>query len=213
LPFPGDIQVFTAQGDIPELAHLVDCIVFSTLGNQPAAATLSGGDLDGDKFFVSWDSDLIKMEVKDSLDYSLLVPQINSVPVITWEMRTHYFAHYSTSLGRITSLYWKWVNSNPSQRAYSSECKELCKLYARCVDGEKVLIPKKLRNPPPRPPEKMDILELLKQNIKDVADNKEFAAFLKLGPEHNRDTALDSYICDPVQLVCIMLLFLCNCAE
>jgi len=47
---PGDLQKFkVVQKD--ELAHLVDCIVFSTStkGERPAADLMSGGDLDGDK--------------------------------------------------------------------------------------------------------------------------------------------------------------------
>lgn len=52
---PGDLQKFKAvQKD--ELSHLVDCIVFSTRGNRPAADLMSGGDLDGDtcKFIPSF---------------------------------------------------------------------------------------------------------------------------------------------------------------
>lgn len=45
---PGDLQKFRVV-DRPELAHLVDCIVFSTRGKRPAADLMSGGDLDGDK--------------------------------------------------------------------------------------------------------------------------------------------------------------------
>lgn len=44
---PGDLQKFRAV-ERPELAHLVDCIVFSTKGRRPAADMMSGGDLDGD---------------------------------------------------------------------------------------------------------------------------------------------------------------------
>jgi hypothetical protein len=45
---PGDLQKFKAV-DVPEFAHLVDCIVFSTKGKRPSADLMSGGDLDGDK--------------------------------------------------------------------------------------------------------------------------------------------------------------------
>lgn len=44
---PGDMQKFKVV-EKPELAHLVDCIVFSTQGRRPAADMMSGGDLDGD---------------------------------------------------------------------------------------------------------------------------------------------------------------------
>jgi hypothetical protein len=45
---PGDLQKFKAV-DVPEFAHLTDCIVFSTKGHRPSADLMSGGDLDGDK--------------------------------------------------------------------------------------------------------------------------------------------------------------------
>ena len=45
---PGDLQKFRAV-DVPEFAHLVDCIVFPTRGNRPSADLMSGGDLDDDK--------------------------------------------------------------------------------------------------------------------------------------------------------------------
>ena len=41
------------------LDHLVDCIVFPTQGPRPHADEQSGGDLDGDEFFVTWDERLI----------------------------------------------------------------------------------------------------------------------------------------------------------
>lgn len=44
---PGDLQKLRVI-DRPELAHLVDCIVFPTMGKRPAADMMSGGDLDGD---------------------------------------------------------------------------------------------------------------------------------------------------------------------
>jgi regulator of nonsense transcripts 1 len=44
---PGDMQKFKVV-EKRELAHLVDCIVFSAQGRRPAADLMSGGDLDGD---------------------------------------------------------------------------------------------------------------------------------------------------------------------
>jgi regulator of nonsense transcripts 1 len=44
---PGDLQKFKVVERL-ELAHLVDCIVFSAQGKRPAADMMSGGDLDGD---------------------------------------------------------------------------------------------------------------------------------------------------------------------
>lgn len=55
---PGDVRVL--QGvDRPELAHLVNVVVFSSKGERPACNMMAGGDLDGDVYFVGWDKDLI----------------------------------------------------------------------------------------------------------------------------------------------------------
>lgn len=55
---PGDIRVVEAV-DIPELHHLKDVVVFPSTGDRPVPNMLSGGDLDGDDFFVIWDPTLI----------------------------------------------------------------------------------------------------------------------------------------------------------
>lgn len=43
----------------PDLSHLHDCIVFSRQGQRPQMDMMSGGDLDGDMFFVCWEESLI----------------------------------------------------------------------------------------------------------------------------------------------------------
>jgi RNA-dependent RNA polymerase len=55
---PGDIRVVEAV-DIPELRHLKDVVVFPSTGDRPVPNMLSGGDLDGDDFFVIWEPKLI----------------------------------------------------------------------------------------------------------------------------------------------------------
>jgi hypothetical protein len=44
----------------PELAHLVDVVVFPTRGRFPLAGKLQGGDYDGDIFWTCWEPDLVK---------------------------------------------------------------------------------------------------------------------------------------------------------
>ena len=55
---PGDLRLL--QGvDRPELRHLFNVVVFSSKGERPTCNKMSGGDLDGDVYFVCWDQELI----------------------------------------------------------------------------------------------------------------------------------------------------------
>ncbi|CAF0875498.1 unnamed protein product [Brachionus calyciflorus] len=47
---------------VPELSHLENCIIFPKKGDRPLTNMLSGGDLDGDFYFVSWDEHLTNIE-------------------------------------------------------------------------------------------------------------------------------------------------------
>ncbi|KAI1423441.1 RNA dependent RNA polymerase-domain-containing protein [Xylaria sp. FL1777] len=58
---PGDIRVVEAV-DVPALQHLRDVVVFPANGDRDIPSMCSGGDLDGDDFFVIWDSNLIPPE-------------------------------------------------------------------------------------------------------------------------------------------------------
>lgn len=61
---PGDILKLRAVYR-PELEHLVDCVVFASVGKRAAPSMSSGGDLDGDEYFVCWDSDLVPRHVAE----------------------------------------------------------------------------------------------------------------------------------------------------
>ena len=55
---------------IPDLQHLVNVIAFPKHGRRPLTNTLSGGDLDCDLYFVSWDETLTLIDNSSTLiDY------------------------------------------------------------------------------------------------------------------------------------------------
>ena len=47
------------KGEDNKFAEFVNCIIFPKKGDIPVTAQISGSDLDGDNFFISWDRQLI----------------------------------------------------------------------------------------------------------------------------------------------------------
>jgi RNA-dependent RNA polymerase len=76
---PGDVRILEAV-DVPELHHLVDCLVFPKTGERPHPNEASGSDLDGDLYFVTWDEKLVPPGKKswDPMDYC--PPQAKHLP-------------------------------------------------------------------------------------------------------------------------------------
>lgn len=58
---PGDLRVVEAV-DVPMLRHLRNVVVFPANGYRDIPSMCSGGDLDGDDFFVIWDQNLVPPE-------------------------------------------------------------------------------------------------------------------------------------------------------
>ncbi|KAI9347292.1 RNA dependent RNA polymerase-domain-containing protein [Obelidium mucronatum] len=72
---PGDVLLVEAV-DLDVFHSIHNAIVFSVKGERPAADVCSGGDLDGDRFLVIWDSDILQ----------------NMKPVATFDYRPHVVA-------------------------------------------------------------------------------------------------------------------------
>lgn len=90
---PGDIRVVQAV-DVPALHHLRDVVVFSQHGDRDIPSMCSGGDLDGDDFFVIWDPELRPREVNCTpMDYKAPKPiELNQLVDIPDIMR--FFVRY-----------------------------------------------------------------------------------------------------------------------
>ncbi|CAF1664186.1 unnamed protein product, partial [Adineta ricciae] len=65
---PGDIRRLTAV-DVPALHKLKNVVVFPMKGDRPHPAEMSGGDLDGDTFWVCQDQRLIFQKNEQPFDY------------------------------------------------------------------------------------------------------------------------------------------------
>lgn len=70
---PGDIRLLQCVNR-PELRYLFNVVVFSSKGERPQCNMMSGGDLDGDVYFVAWDKELLsylkKENINEPADYS-----------------------------------------------------------------------------------------------------------------------------------------------
>ncbi|KAH7881903.1 RNA-directed RNA polymerase [Phlebopus sp. FC_14] len=156
---PGDCLKLRAVHH-PRLSHLVDCIVFASVAkpkHQSAPAMSSGGDLDGDKFFVCWDSDIVPPLVHQSYDY----PPNKERPggnVTRADLANHFASYNNVGLAKVVKLHQQWVRCSP-KGAMSGECQELNALHSQAVDGARVRIPERLLTPPV--PEGKYILETL----------------------------------------------------
>ena len=86
LYFVGDMRTFEAV-DVQALHHLVDCVVFPAKGHRPHTDEMSGSDLDGDKYFVTWYDKLIPTrENEDPMDFTSPEKKVLPRPVEVGDM-------------------------------------------------------------------------------------------------------------------------------
>ncbi|CAG8483906.1 5460_t:CDS:2 [Diversispora eburnea] len=139
----GDIVVLNAV-DIPECKNIVDVLVFSVNGDVPAAHRSAGGDLDGDKFFVCWDKELMPPITVESYGYP--GAKENTRPNIK---RSDLIKHFSTQsnagVARCADLFLKWADAKGPR---CEECLQINKLFSHAVDGSSVNIADVLKHPP-----------------------------------------------------------------
>ncbi|CAO2209790.1 unnamed protein product [Urochloa humidicola] len=147
---PGDVRILEAV-DVPELHHLVDCLVFPKKGDRPHANEASGSDLDGDIFFVTWDERLVPPGKKSCppMDYSPAEAKQLPREVLPHDIIDFYLENMVTdNLGRISNAHV--VHADRSEDgAMDENCIQLAELAATAVDslktGEIVTMPAYLR--------------------------------------------------------------------
>ncbi|KAJ5111120.1 hypothetical protein N7532_001655 [Penicillium argentinense] len=134
---PGDIRVVNAV-DVPELRHLRNVIVFPQTGDQDIPGMCSGGDLDGDDFFIFWDKDLIpwnwgvapmrfRSKKAPDLDHEVTVDEITSFFVT-------YMKH--DCLPKVATAHMAWADRLP-RGVEETKCLRLAQLHSDAVDYNK----------------------------------------------------------------------------
>lgn len=138
---PGDVRVVRAIDD-RRLHHHKNVVVFPQQGDRDIPNMCSGGDLDGDDFFVSWDKALIPPEWNhDPMNYT--GPEPIKVRDVTINDITSFFVNYMKmdSLGRIANAHLAnadLASDNPDRPgAKSPKCLELAHLHSVAVDFPK----------------------------------------------------------------------------
>ncbi|MCL7041819.1 hypothetical protein MKW94_008878 [Papaver nudicaule] len=139
---PGDIRVLDAVYEpLLEAKGLTDCLVFPQKGERPHPNECSGGDLDGDLYFVCWDENLIPMRNDTPMDYIARRPRIMDHDVTLEEIQK-FFVDYmiNDTLGMISTAHLVHADREP-EKGRSSKCLELATLHSMAVDFAKTGAP------------------------------------------------------------------------
>ena len=139
---PGDIKILNAVNN-PLLDHMVNVIVFSKKGKRPIFNQLSGGDLDGDRYFISY-NDYITSNIKDTnckpledLKYS---ENINNIKTgkITIEDSINCMIKVTSNnfIGEICDNHLSFADES-LLKAKDPRCIKLCKLFNQEIDASK----------------------------------------------------------------------------
>ncbi|CAN1846087.1 RNA-dependent RNA polymerase 2 [Linum perenne] len=140
---PGDIRVLDAvYHEVLEETCLVDCILFPQKGPRPHPNECSGGDLDGDLYFVSWDEDLIPPQTVAPMDYLGGRPRVMDHEVKLEQEIHKFFVDYmiNDTLGAISTAHLVLADREPD-KACSKKCLELANLHSMAVDFAKTGAP------------------------------------------------------------------------
>ncbi|KAL3913797.1 MAG: hypothetical protein SGILL_006353 [Bacillariaceae sp.] len=151
----GDVRMLAAV-DHPQLQNQKNVILFSQHGDRPEADKMSGSDLDGDQFAVTWDERLfLRGPNYAPLDFTTpsetnpsLMPDNDSEH--DRALVQHFVNHVmNDNVGRIATL---WLDYASKYGADYSKCVELAKLHSIAVDfpksGVPATVPRELLLPP-----------------------------------------------------------------
>lgn len=136
---PGDVQL--ADGVMPPpgspLLALSNCICFSSKGPRDLPSKLSGGDLDGDRYYVMWDENAQPTQYFEPADYPRQKPEELDRPVERADMTDFFIKFMETDqLGRIAVLHRVLADQKPNGTC-DPDCITLAEMHSTAVDFSK----------------------------------------------------------------------------
>jgi len=140
---PGDIQLATgvAAPTGHPLNQISNCIVFSSKGTRDLPSQLSGGDLDGDRYYIMWDKNGRPKQRFHPADYPRLPPLDIGRTVERSDMIDHFLRFMETDqLGRIAVLH-RVLADQKGLGTLDPDCILLSELHSTAVDFSKTGIP------------------------------------------------------------------------
>lgn len=132
--YPGDVRILCCVDPGSAYAHLFDVLVFPTQGQRPHADEMSGGDLDGDIFWVCWDPELIPNSMQRPFEYFNEVKEnLLKNDSSEAQQRIAFFSQHDPNLlGIIDTLFFEYADRF---KANCAECHELNKIFTQVVDN------------------------------------------------------------------------------
>ncbi|TID17510.1 RdRP-domain-containing protein [Venturia nashicola] len=143
---PGDIRVVRAVNK-PELYHLRNAVVLPQTGDRDLGNMCSGGDLDGDDYWIIWDQDLIPPPEEwnhPAMDFTAIPPRRIRDKVTVKDM-TEFFVNYmkNDNLGQIAHAHLAQAD-NQEFGVKDDKCLALAQLHSQAVDFNKSGVPAKM---------------------------------------------------------------------
>ncbi|CAM2712695.1 unnamed protein product [Rotaria socialis] len=140
---PGDIRKLTAV-DIPALHRLKNVIVFPMNGPRPHPMEMSGGDLDGDTFWISCNPKLIFSKNEEPFDYQDQEDQANietqSQTNVQYTIKDvcNFFGEYiaADNLGLIANRHLAFADQLENGLKHD-KCSQLARMHSVAVDFAK----------------------------------------------------------------------------
>ncbi|OHX00707.1 RNA dependent RNA polymerase [Colletotrichum incanum] len=139
---PGDIRVVEAV-DVPALHHLKNVVVFPSTGDRDVPSMLSGGDLDGDDFFVIWNPHLIPKEWhQPPMNYvAPKAPVLKRGFVRVSDLRTFFVRYIQNDCLALVAIAHLAQADRSRAGAKDHRCLKLAELHSKAVDYVKTADP------------------------------------------------------------------------